>query len=81
MVKEVNVVMPKLGMTMKEGLIVEWKKKEGDKVEKDEAIAVVESEKITAEVKSPEAGVLKKIVHKEGEEVNVGETIAIIERE
>jgi len=77
---EVKVVMPKLGLTMRSGTIVSWLKKEGDPVKRDEPIAAIETEKISGEVKSPEDGVLKKILRKEGEEVPVGEAIAIIEK-
>ncbi|WP_240910960.1 biotin/lipoyl-containing protein [Thermococcus sp. MV5] len=77
----VNVIMPKLGMTMKKGTIIEWKKKVGEKVEKEEIIAIVESEKLTGEVKAPASGVLAKILHDIGDEVSVGEVIAIIETE
>jgi len=77
--EEIKVIMPKLGMTMVKGTIVQWKKKEGDMVKKDEVIAVVESEKITNELTAPQDGVIKEILHGEGEEVPVGETIAIIE--
>jgi len=77
---EVRVVMPKLGLTMRSGTIVSWLKKEGDPVKRDEPIATIETEKISGEVKSPEDGVLKKILRKEGEEVPVGEAIAIIEK-
>ena len=76
---EVKMIMPKLGMAMTKGTIVEWKKKEGDKVKKDEVITVVESEKITIDLNAPQDGILKKILHEEGDEVPVGETIAIIE--
>jgi len=78
---EVNVLMPKLGLTMKSGTITEWLKKEGDKVEKDETIALIETEKISGEIKAPEGGILKKILKKAGEEASVGETVAIIEGE
>jgi len=78
---KVNIIMPKLGMTMKKGTIVEWKKKVGEKVEKDEVIAIVESEKLSGEVKAPTSGVLAEALHAVGEEVPVGEAIAIIETE
>ncbi len=77
---EVNVVMPKLGLTMRTGTIVSWLKKEGDPVKKDEPLATIETEKISGEVKAPDDGVLKKILKREGEEVPVGEVIAIIEK-
>ena len=75
----VNVIMPKLGLTMQTGTITKWFKKEGDRVEKDEVIASIETSKITGEIKAPASGVLVKILRKEGEEVPVGEVIAIIE--
>lgn len=79
--KEIIVFMPKLGMTMTKGTIVEWKKEEGDMVKKDELIAVIESEKIVSDLNAPQNGVLKKILHKEGNVVPVAEPIAIIETE
>ena len=78
---KMNVIMPKLGMTMKKGTIVEWKKKVGEKVEKDEVIAIIESEKLTGEVKAPASGVLAEIFHDVGDEVPVGEVIGTIETE
>ena len=78
---KINVIMPKLGMTMKKGTIVEWKKKSGEKVEKEEVVAIVESEKLTGEVKAPTSGILVEILHDVGDEVPVGEAIAIIETE
>jgi dihydrolipoamide dehydrogenase len=74
----VNIVMPKLGLTMTEGLIVEWKKKEGDKVQKGEVLFVLETEKVTYEVEAPEDGVLGKIVVKEQETVPVGAVVAYL---
>ncbi|MBW1692256.1 MAG: 2-oxo acid dehydrogenase subunit E2 [Deltaproteobacteria bacterium] len=74
----VEIVMPKLGLTMTEGLIVEWKKKEGDKVKKDEVLFVLETEKVTFEVESPEDGVLGKILVQEKETVPVGTVVAYL---
>jgi len=51
----VEIVMPKLGLTMTEGLIVEWRKKEGDPVTKGDILFVLETEKVTYEVEAPEA--------------------------
>ncbi len=76
--EEVKVLMPKLGLTMKSGTITKWLKKEGDHVEKDEVIAMIETEKLSGELKAPAAGTLEKILKKEGEEVPVGEVVAII---
>lgn len=71
------VVMPKLGLTMTEGTIVEWYKKEGDKIEKGEKLLGVETDKLTNEVEANCSGVLRKIIHSEGT-VKVLEEIAII---
>jgi len=74
----INVVMPKLGLTMKDGTIVKWLKKEGETIEKGEPLLEVETEKITAEVEAPASGVLHNILTSEGSIVSVGELIAII---
>ncbi len=76
---EVEVIMPRLGQEMTEGTIVEWLKKEGDPVDKDEPLFMVETEKATMEVESEVAGVLKKIVVGESQKTAVGEVVAIIE--
>jgi len=74
----VDIVMPKLGLTMTEGLIVEWKKKEGDDVGKGEVLFVLETEKVTYEVEAPEDGVLGTIVVQEQETVPVGALVAYL---
>jgi len=62
-----EVTMPKLGLTMETGKITEWKKKEGEQVQKGEILLVVETEKITYEVESPGDGILHIVVPVEGE--------------
>ena len=57
-----SVIMPKFGLTMTEGKIVEWRKKEGDSVEKGEILFVFETEKVTYEVEASESGILGKIL-------------------
>ncbi|MGB9682587.1 MAG: dihydrolipoamide acetyltransferase family protein [bacterium] len=74
-------VMPKLGMTMEEGTITKWIKKEGDRVEKGEPIVEVMTDKVNMEVESPYDGVILKIVAKEGEVVPILKPIAIIGEE
>lgn len=73
-----KVTMPKLGLTMTEGTIIEWKKKEGEPVEKGEIIYLLETEKVTFEVEAPESGILGKIIAKEGDVVPVGGIVAYI---
>ena len=76
----VEIVMPKLGLTMTEGLIVEWRKKEGDPVKKGEILFVLETEKVTYEVEAPEDGTLGRILVNEQETVPVGAAVAILLR-
>lgn len=73
-----DVIMPKLGLTMKEGTIVEWLKKEGDTVEKGEPIVEVETEKISNVVEAPASGVLLKILASKGTVVPITGIIAIV---
>lgn len=75
----IDVVMPKYGPNMLEGLLVRWLKRVGDRVQKDEELAEVETEKVTAIVLCPESGVLAALLVEEGTEVPVGGLIARIE--
>ena len=74
----IQVLMPKIGLTMTEGKVVEWKKKEGDRVEKGEALFVFETEKTTFEVEAPESGILSGILVKVDETVPVGAVVGLI---
>ncbi|MFC2034740.1 biotin/lipoyl-containing protein [Chloroflexota bacterium] len=78
---EVEFVMPQLGSEMTKGTIVEWLKKEGDRVNEGESMCLVDTEKAVLEVESEVTGVLKKILVSEKQEVDVGVTIAMLERE
>src|SRR5579863_5605641 len=73
------IKMPRLGESVAEGTIGSWIKQEGEMVEKDEALAEVITDKITAELPSPVAGRLTKILVKVDETVAVGTDIALIE--
>jgi len=73
-----ELMMPKLGTKITEGTIIEWKKKEGESVEKGEAICVIKAKKVAFEVEAPESGILAKIVAKEGDTVPVGGPLAYI---
>ncbi len=74
----IKVIMPKLGLTMTEGTIKEWRKKEGEQVSKGEILYVLETEKVTFEVEAPESGILGKIVAKVDDVVPVGGIVAYI---
>jgi pyruvate dehydrogenase E2 component (dihydrolipoamide acetyltransferase) len=72
------VIMPKAGMAMEEGTILQWFKSEGDSIEKGEAIAEIETDKLAMDLEADFSGTLLKIVRNEGEVVPVIETIAWI---
>jgi pyruvate/2-oxoglutarate dehydrogenase complex dihydrolipoamide acyltransferase (E2) component len=74
----IPVVMPQLGESVAEGTVIEWLKQEGDRVQKDEAILAISTEKVDAEIPAPVAGVLSQILVKAGEVAAVGATLAII---
>jgi len=73
-----ELMMPKLGIKITEATIIEWKKKEGESVEKGESICVIRTKKIAFEVEAPESGILAKIIAKEGDTVPVGGPLAHI---
>lgn len=73
-----EVLLPKLGVTMAEGKILKWLKKEGDYVEAGEALFEIETDKASMEVESTDGGYLKKILVNEGETVPVTTSIAIL---
>jgi 2-oxoglutarate dehydrogenase E2 component (dihydrolipoamide succinyltransferase) len=75
----VEMVMPKMGESITEGTILTWLKKVGDKIEQDESVLEVATDKVDTEVPSTHEGILKEILVKEGEVVAVGSPIAIIE--
>src|ERR1041384_8530966 len=75
---QVELIMPKMGESIMEATILSWRKKPGDKIEQDESVLEVASDKVDTEVPSTHAGVLKEILAKEGEVVKVGAPIAII---
>ncbi|MBU7047300.1 MAG: E3 binding domain-containing protein, partial [Theionarchaea archaeon] len=73
-----KMVMPKMGMTMEEGTIVEWKKKNGEYVEKGEIILEIMTNKVNIDVEAPSSGYLK-VLKDIDDVVPVGEVIAVIE--
>jgi pyruvate dehydrogenase E2 component (dihydrolipoyllysine-residue acetyltransferase) len=73
-----DVVMPQMGESIAEGTIVRWIKKVGDKVERDEPLFEISTDKVDAEIPSPIAGVITEIRHQEGETVPVNSVVAVI---
>src|SRR5436309_15764039 len=76
-----DVVMPQLGETVKEGTVIAWRKKVGERVEKDEPLFEVNTDKVDMDVPSPATGVVSAIVVAEGTTVRVGAKLAVIEVE
>jgi 2-oxoglutarate dehydrogenase E2 component (dihydrolipoamide succinyltransferase) len=72
------VVMPQMGESIAEGTITKWLKGVGDKIDKDEALLEISTDKVDTEIPSPAAGVLGKILAEEGSTVEVGTNIAVI---
>jgi pyruvate/2-oxoglutarate dehydrogenase complex dihydrolipoamide acyltransferase (E2) component len=75
----VQVEMPKMGISVSEGTILEWRKQPGDWVEADETIADVTTDKVDVEIPSPASGRLARLIVEPGESVPVGEPIAEID--
>lgn len=76
----VDAVVPFMGESITDGTLAKFLKGPGDRVEVDEPIAQIETDKVTIDVASPEAGVIKELVAKEGETVEPGTKIAVISK-
>jgi len=75
----VDVVMPQMGESIFEGTITKWLKKPGDKVERDEPLFEISTDKVDAEIPSPSAGVLKEIKVGEGKTVPIQTVVGVID--
>jgi len=73
-----EIVMPKMGESVSEGTIIKWHKKPGDKIERDEILLEISTDKVDTEIPAPSAGVLKEIKVNEGDTVEVGTVMAIL---
>jgi 2-oxoglutarate dehydrogenase E2 component (dihydrolipoamide succinyltransferase) len=74
----VDVVMPQMGESIFEGTITKWLKKAGDKVQRDEPLFEISTDKVDAEIPAPASGVLREIKVKEGTTVQVNTVVAVI---
>src|SRR3954465_4872011 len=74
----ISVTMPRLGESVSEGTVTRWLKQEGDRVEADEPLLEVSTDKVDTEIPSPASGVLSRIVVAEDETVDVGAELAVI---
>lgn len=77
----VELIMPKMGESIMEATILNWLKKPGDKIEQDESVLEVATDKVDTEVPSTHGGILKEIRAQKGDVVKVGAAIAIIATE
>jgi len=75
----VDIVMPQMGESIFEGTITKWLKKPGDKVERDEPLFEISTDKVDAEIPSPSAGVLKEIKVAEGQTVPIQTVVGVID--
>jgi 2-oxoglutarate dehydrogenase E2 component (dihydrolipoamide succinyltransferase) len=74
-----EIIMPKMGESIEEATITNWFVKEGDKVEEDDVLLEIATDKVDSEIPSPVEGVIKKILFKQDEVVAVGTVIALID--
>ncbi|HEX9501289.1 MAG TPA: biotin/lipoyl-containing protein, partial [Thermoanaerobaculia bacterium] len=74
----IDVVMPQMGESIAEGTVVRWIKKPGDKVDRDEPLLEISTDKVDAEIPSPAAGTLSEVLVKEGQTVAVNSVVARI---
>ncbi len=75
---QVEMIMPKMGESVAEATILKWLKNEGDKVDAEESVLEIATDKVDSEVPAPTSGVILKTLFKEGDVVKVGAVIAII---
>ena len=75
---ETKVIMPQMGESIFEGTITKWLKKKGERVERDEPLFEISTDKIDTEIPAPAAGVLQDILVKEGQTVQINTVVAVI---
>src|SRR5829696_4157094 len=74
-----EVVMPQMGESIAEGTITKWLKKVGERVERDEPLFEISTDKVDAEIPSPAAGTLTEVRFKEGDTVEVNTVVAVLD--
>lgn len=77
----INIVVPSLGESVTEATVAKWYKKVGEKVQIDQILLELETDKITLEINAPESGVLTEIKFDEGDIVQVGDNLGLIQKE
>src|SRR5262245_34470381 len=75
---ETKVIMPQMGESIFEGTITKWLKKTGDRVERDEPLFEISTDKIDSEIPAPASGVVQDILVNEGQTVQINTVVAVI---
>ena len=78
---QTELILPKMGESVHEATITKWLKAVGDRIEADESVVEIATDKVDSEIPSPVSGVLAKIMCKEGDTIKVGSVIALIKSE
>src|SRR6059058_1998809 len=76
-----DVIMPQMGESIFEGTLTKWLKKPGDKVQRDEPLFEISTDKVDAEIPAPASGVLKEVKVAEGTTVQVNTVVGVIDAE
>lgn len=74
-----NIIMPQMGESIQEGTLTKWHKKVGDKVQQEEILFEISTDKVDTEIPSPTTGVLVQILAQEGETINVNAVVGVID--
>src|SRR3982751_444121 len=74
-----DVIMPQMGESIFEGTLTKWLKKPGDKIQRDEPLFEISTDKVDAEIPAPASGVLKEVKVKEGTTVQVNTVVGVID--
>src|SRR4029453_17119515 len=75
---QTEVIMPQMGVSVSEGTITKWLKSEGERIERDESLLEISTDKVDTEVPSPAEGIVSQILVQEGETVEVGTVLALL---
>ena len=75
---QIEVVMPQMGVSVSEGTVTKWLKQQGERIERDEPLLEISTDKVDTEVPSPGEGVVAQILVGEGQTVDVGTVLAVI---
>ena len=76
-----NVIMPQMGESIFEGMITKWLKNVGDRVERDEPLFEISTDKVDSEIPASASGILREILFQKGETVEINTVVAIIDDE